>query len=422
MNEIGYSVEELTVELAERLTGTKESVNFSNVTSLDPEVAAFLSKHPGNLAFPAINKLTPEVAKALVSESKNVWLVLDGLKELSPEIARELAVAKCALRLGIDKVTPEVAEILATHQSTLSLGLKSISPEIAEKLAMHKSRLQLDLLTTLDAESAAKLAKHGGSLSLLRLEAMTPDVAEAMGRFDGDSLELNGLETLEFDIAKRLADAKCSGGFYLNGLTEVSPDVIEVLANGNSNLSLQGLEFIDSSSEQAILDAEKKLGAMNKTLLRREQIQPWLKLDSHHQTGSIDKGETFSLLWKLRGYSVGSIEVQALHIKEGKIYVVSEGVIPVDSPKSIEVELQLKSLDETLPAKGKVLVPSLSIDLDGIATKSMEGEKFTWLGNFHIYSVSMSGKSESNSKYILLKSSTVTEAVMTVAMAIRSSL
>jgi serine/threonine protein kinase len=393
MNDIGFSVEELTIELAKRLTGTRESVTFSKVTVLEPEVAAFLSMHPGNLTLPAINKLTPEVAKSLVSESKNVWLVLDGLEELSPDVARELATAKCAMRLGMDTVTPEVAEILATGTGSLALGLKSISPDVAEKLAMYKAWIQFTSLTTIDAESAAQLAKLKDWLTLDGLESLTPEVAKALGSFDGSKLDLNGLKSLNLEVARELANAKCSSGLYLNGLTEISPDVIKVLANGNSYLSFQGLEFVDSSVEQALVDAEEKLRASGKRLLRREQGRPWFKLDSHHQEGSDNKGETLTHLWKLRGHSVGSIGVRALHIKDGNSRVVSEAVVPVDNPRqeSIEVKLLLKSLDETLPSNGKIFVPSLSVAVNGNTMNAHDGERFTMLGEFTTHSFTISG-------------------------------
>ncbi len=195
-------------------------------------------------------------------------------------------------------------------------------------------------------------------------------------------------------------------GLYLNGLTEISPDVIDVLANGNSGLSFQGLEFVDSDVEQAFLDAEKKLEAAGRVLLRREQT-PWLRLVSHHQEGSAAKGETWSLVWNLRANLVGNLEVQALHIKEGKSHVVSEVKCPVDGQRLIDVQLQLKSLDEPLTSKGHVFAPSLSIMLDGIATKSIETEKLTWLGDFAVYSLSMSGMPSVNSKNLLLQAANV---------------
>jgi serine/threonine protein kinase len=394
---IKYDVPEITVALAERLIGKEEAVTFTKVTSLEPEVAAVLSKHPGNLNLPAITHLAPEVARALVSKNENTWLGLNGLNEISPDLARELAAAKCALRLdGVDTVTPEVAEILATHQGSLCLGLTSITPNVSEKLAMHEAWLNLNSLATMDVESAALLAKHKQWLSLDGLKSLTVEIAEALGHYDGDKLDLNGLETLELEVAKRLANAKCASGIYLNGLKEVSPDVIQVLANGNYDLSFQGLEFMDIPCEQALDEAEKKLQSMRKHMLIRKSDQPLLNLDSHHQEGSHDKGETLSHLWKLRGQSVGSIGVRALHIKDGSSRVVSEGVFPVAAQRqqSMEVQLQLRSLDEPLSANGIIFVPSLSIAVNGITTNAHEGEKFAMLGEFTTHSFSTGGHCE----------------------------
>jgi hypothetical protein len=338
------------------------------------------------------------VAKALVSESKSAWLVLDNLNEISPEVARELAVAKCSLRLGANKLTPDVAEILATRQGSLNLELKTISPDVAEKLAKHDAWLSFGGLRTIDAASAAQLAKHKGWLSLDELESLTPEVAEALGTFDGDKLDLNGLKSLDLEVAKRLANAKCRHGIYLNSVREVAPEVIEVLANGNSDLSFQGLEFIDGRTEQALADAKKKLQAMGQILMRSEAGKPFLKLDSHHQEGSANKGETLTLLWKLRGQSVKSIGVQAMHIKDGVSRVVSQGSFSVDGQKSIEAKLQLKSLDESLPTHGNVFDPSISVALDGVTVNADESEKFTMLGKFGIQSVTMSGSRERHDK------------------------
>jgi serine/threonine protein kinase len=395
LEDLQYDFPEITVALAERLIGEKENVTFANVTSLDPEVAAVFSKHPGNLNLPAITQLAPEVARALVSKKEGLWLGLNGLKDISPELARELAVAKCGLGLrGVETVTPEVAEILSTHEGSLALGLKSISPEVSERLAMHDAWLNLSSLATIDVESATQLAKRKHWLTLDGLKSLTPEIAEALGRYDGDKLDLNGLESLELDVAKSLANSKCATGIYLNGLKEVSPDIIQVLANGNSHLSFQGLEFIDLSSEQALDNAEKKLQTMGKRMLRRKSNQPLLMLDSHHIEGSDSQGETLSHLWKLRGQSVGSITVRALHIKDGSSQVVSEGAFPVEGKQnqSIEVQLQLKSLGESLPSNGKFFVPSLSVAVNGISTNAHEGEKFTILGEFTSHSTTEKGQ------------------------------
>lgn len=394
-DDIQYDIPEITVSLAERLIGRKENVTFAKVTSLEPGVAAVLSKHPGNLNLPAITQLTPEVARALIGDKEHVWLALNGLKEISPDLARELAAAKCALQLdGVETVEPEIAEILATHKRSLSLGLKSISPDVAQKLAMHEAWLSLHSLATIDVESADLLAKHRQWLSLNGLKALTPEIAEALGHYEGDKLDLDGLESLELEVAKRLANAKCAGGIYLNGLKRVSPEVIQVLANGNSHLSFQGLEFLDTSSEEALEDAEKKLRTIGKMMFWRKADQPLLILDSHHQEGSYIQGETLSHRWKLKGQSVGSIAVRALHIENGKSRVVSEAEFQVENQRheSIEAKLQLKSLDEPLPSNGKIFVPTLSVAAEGNAMKDGVSEKFTMFGEFSTHSTSIQGQ------------------------------
>ncbi len=87
--------------------------------------------------------------------------------------------------------------------------------------------------------------------------------------------------------------------------------------------------------------------------------------------------------------------------------MVSEVACPVNAQKTIDVQLELKSLDEPLASQGHVFAPSLSITLDGIATKSVEAEKLTWLGDFAVYSLSMSGMPSVSSKNLLLQAANV---------------
>jgi uncharacterized protein (TIGR03067 family) len=263
-----FDVPEINVDLAERLIGRAEHVTFTKVTTLSPEVAVILGKHPANLSLPAIKQMTPEVAQALVAKKKGLWIGLAGLEEISPEIARELAKAECALDLGgLSHVTPEIAEILAKGHRPMSLGLRSMTPEVAEKLAVHGGWLSLNSLREFDPESAARLAQHKHWLSLNGLSALTPEVAKALGQFDGEKLDLNGLESLDLETAKPLSQAHCQAGLYLNGLKTVTPEVIHELANGNSGLSFQGLTTIDSNAQQALVAARTKLKAVRKHLM-----------------------------------------------------------------------------------------------------------------------------------------------------------
>jgi hypothetical protein len=197
-----------------------------------------------------------------------------------------------------------------------------------------------------------------------------------------------GLESLDLESAKRLANAKCAArdGIYLDSVTEVSPEVVNVLANGNSGLSLQGLEFIDDSTEQALVDAKKKLKAMGRFLERPAPSHPFLKLEFGGRNGSAKKGETLAMSWKLRGQSVESIGVQAIHIKDGESRVVSQVSCPVNGKRSMEVQFQLENLVEQLRSEGNLFLPSISVAVDGASTHAEQSEKFTMLGKFGISS------------------------------------
>ncbi len=336
------------------------------------------------------------------------------------DAAQPVAV-KDVLDMLIPSEYPNHLGRLGTYEVTGVIGvggmgvvLKAIDPSldrvVAEKLAMHEAWLALDSLVTIDLESAERLAKRKHWLTLDGLKSLTPEIADALGRYDGDKLDLNGLESLELEVAKPLSNAKCASGINLNGLKEVSPEVIEVLANGNSHLSFQGLEFMDMNCSQALENAEKNLRAVGKLILWRKADQPLLNLDSYRQEGSHSKGKTQSHLWKLRGQSVESIGIRALHIKDGNSHVVSEGVFPVEAQQqSIEVHLQLKSLDEPIPSNGQSFVPSLSVAINGVTTNADKGEQFTILGEFTTHSASTSG--QRNFEDIILRAGSDTNGI-----------
>jgi hypothetical protein len=103
---------------------------------------------------------------------------------------------------------------------------------------------------------------------------LSPEVAAELGRFNGDKLDLNGLTSLELDSAQHLSGANCQSGLYLNGLTTVTPEVVEVLANGNSHLSLQGLTTLDNPTRQALKASQTKLAAVRKLLMLPASANP----------------------------------------------------------------------------------------------------------------------------------------------------
>ncbi len=268
--EATFKVVDADVEFARRLVGRREHLTFTELKTLSPEVAAILARHPANLSFPALQQISPEVAKALSGKQQHS-LQLDGLQEMSHDIARELASANCALSLrGVSAITPEVAESLIKPGGTLSLGLTAIPPDVASVLAKHSGWLSLDSLRTIDAESAAALAEGKHRLSLNGLNWLSPDVAKALGNYDGDHLDLNGLPSLDLATANKLAQARCQGGLHLDGLTTVTSKILEALANGNSGFSVQGLKEIDTETKQTLEKVGDQLRKQNKLLLVRD--------------------------------------------------------------------------------------------------------------------------------------------------------
>ena len=265
-----FSVRQANVDLAERLVGRTEHLTFTKLEKLTPEVAMILARHPANLSFPALEQISPEVANAL-GRKKHLWLSLDGIQKISRDVARELASTRCGLVLGnLQAVTPELATILAQKKGSLRLGLASITPEVASALSQHEGWLSLNDLHSIDLVSAAALAAHQHWISLNGLKTLTPDLAEALANFNGETLDLNGLKSLDLEVAKKLAVARCRNGLYLNGLVTVTPAILEVLANGNFGISLQGLEKIDMETKQALDAVGEKLQENRQSFLVRD--------------------------------------------------------------------------------------------------------------------------------------------------------
>ena len=76
---------------------------------------------------------------------------LDGLRELSPDVAEALSTfnpqgPSDRLKLnGLRQLSPEAARKLAPFRATLCLGgLRTVSPEVAEALVEVRGRLVLD--------------------------------------------------------------------------------------------------------------------------------------------------------------------------------------------------------------------------------------------------------------------------------------
>jgi hypothetical protein len=104
------------------------------------------------------------------------------------------------------------------------------------------SDLALPCLTTLDAATAAALAKlHAWQLKvdgLTTLDATTAEALAAFGeRYGHSRLSLNGLTNLDVPTAKALAKSKC-GTLHLLGLTSLGTEAARALADYTGELDV----------------------------------------------------------------------------------------------------------------------------------------------------------------------------------------
>ena len=174
-----------------------------------------------------LKDISPEVAKEL-AQIKPKWLghlTLNGLEDISLESAESLKGFPCCIELkGVSRISPEVAEQLGQKRDHLELGITEISPEVAHALADNE----------------------GGSVFLNELQEISPDVAEQFKKSRRDYFYLDGVSSVSLAVAKHLSECVCR--IHLNGVREVSPEVADLLSR-NKSIEFEGLENV---SEEVI--------------------------------------------------------------------------------------------------------------------------------------------------------------------------
>jgi hypothetical protein len=251
----------LLPEVAEVLVGIEGALSLNALTELSPETAAALAKHPPAKAFGFAD------------------LRLNGLKTISNAAAEALAAHQGKLLLHalerLDSVP--LAQKLAREWGELRLGLKELSPEIAAELAKHRgneedktrpgvvfrridgaaSVLRLDALESLSPETAEALAAHEGVLVLNGIASLDPSVAAPLAKRTGNrktkregTLVLNGLSSLSPETAAALASFP--GELVLKAIPELSPETAAALAKHKGRLHLTGLERLSPETHAAL--------------------------------------------------------------------------------------------------------------------------------------------------------------------------
>jgi hypothetical protein len=284
---------------------------FDALTSLSPETAEAIAKPEQplsvSLSLSSFAELSPSAPSwGLLKKVRR--LSLNGLTELSPEVAAALALhppvlmfGRADLRLnGLKKLSPQAAEALARHEGMvqfygleeldsvplaqklarqwgeLRLGIKHLSPEVAAELAKHRgfeihfsrlnyfgrndnavSILRLDNIESLSSAAAEALSAHEGVLVLNGLTTLDPPVAAALAKRTGNAktnrpgtLVLNGLPAISPEAAAALA--AFSGEIVLKRVTEITPETAAALAKHKGRLILTGLVKISPESYAAL--------------------------------------------------------------------------------------------------------------------------------------------------------------------------
>jgi tetratricopeptide (TPR) repeat protein len=218
------------------------------VVELTPELARAFAKTDHDLSFPKVRTISDEVAEILSRSTRlGGGLSLDGLTELSDTAAKHLAFhgnpthpfpRRLSLN-GIKRLTPAAAAALGEYEGTVVLnGLEELPPEVAKGLAKHfKGELFLNSVTSITRDAAAAMANKQGTLRLDGLEKIDADVAAALGGNEvSNILRLNGLAELSADVARGLA--RHVGPLDLWRLEQMSETVSESLSGRNGALSL----------------------------------------------------------------------------------------------------------------------------------------------------------------------------------------
>ncbi len=135
---------------------------------------------------------------------------------------------------GLTEISEEVAQILSRHEGFLSLGgLREVSPWVAKSLASGEMCIT--------------------QLCLDRLSEITPAVAESLSLISG--LRFGGLSDLPLDVANGLLQGNCFA-LSLGGLDGIEPQVAAVLAEFE-RLDIEVQTLSSASAVQLLNDSRR---------------------------------------------------------------------------------------------------------------------------------------------------------------------
>jgi hypothetical protein len=246
----------LTKDIAlDFVTRGGRSWQLNDFTSINEDAALVLSEFSGHLCLNGLKTIPERTAQLLTSQKwdeQNIdfsSLEMNGLTVISDPVAEALGQNKWIGGLfldGLKKISDSAALGISKYQGVqLSLnGIKEISPCAASALAKIKDY---------DGEESA-------SLYLCGLEKISDQVAEALGKLKGTTLNLSGLKQVSETAAMSLAMARVQ--LVLTGLKSISDEVAQALSlhKGSSFVC----EKLDLSGLKSLSDRSAKFLALNK--------------------------------------------------------------------------------------------------------------------------------------------------------------
>ena len=264
--------ETLTKAIAEKIVKASRPDNseeteaaLAQFSEIEDEAAEVLAtKFALRAEFPKLQSLSAGAAQAL-GKMKNSWIVLDGLKSITPELARGLATGGALSLKGLKKLDKDTARELARHGCRLFLhGVEEASDEAVQALAETKAELSLDSLSNISDEALEKLIRLRGKKLVLGLTQLDEKQAKIIELFQGDYLALRSLTELSDAAAEslgRLSLEGWSGRLSLPNLQRFSEEAAKHLASQDRRLTLSGRLNISEAAFRALTVASNRQGS-----------------------------------------------------------------------------------------------------------------------------------------------------------------
>lgn len=333
-----------SVPLAERFA-RQDHAFFPAVRRMTPEIArALRANEGGELSLPALEEVTPEVANAFVGAGY-YWLSLGGAASLTPEVATILARHHGQLVFpGHDPFSADAAAKLAKHEHAIILPhVASVPGDVLRALGSHAGPLCLGGVRALTVEEAASVADHAGPVSLPVLEHLTPEVAHVLAPRIG-SIELPAVRSLDAETAASLA-AHAGDQIVLEGLEELSSEVAAALATSPQMLAFPALTTLTA-------DAARALAPHRGTLV----------LHVNDDVGPDILGALAAHAGDLCLFEITSVSAEL-----GKLLAGAPGALSLPSVTSIEPEAARALLARTKPVEFSDLVHTDRFDSPEVA-------------------------------------------------------